>query len=708
MPYEKSKIQRYQNLGGINSKVSQYLTGDMEWLSLENVDFQQPGSLTKRWGSTQYFGQSLTEKICGIYEFIQTSGFSSTLGTSSLIVIGGGTLGVAFNNGFSSVWHGSSAGSSYFMSYGSSFIDRFTLGSSLNADFETSQNNCFIANRKAFLKTTNGISYYFFGLPRPQFSGAGFNGIDNGGLGGSGNAGGFTGVYWYKFAWVNSYGMAGAPTKAFIGITGPLTFSTYVDYIITQGSTNIHFSVTAGGSGPDNVPSTRLVPPNYDITGLAVFRAGPFPSTGGGPGFTLPVLSPTRADVANSLGFTAYVCAVESEDFYLLEVLGVSAGSICATFIDTNVAGNGITLLNKNVLPWSWYSFWESHVGWPGNTHLWSLTLPIGYSIGLIPQMIETYANRLFFAGMTNQPSTAWFSEFNEPEHFEADWNFDVRLNDGEPVTAMKAYNGTLLFFKQTSFHVLTGDSPDTFVLTQVTGEYGCLGNRAVCEFEDQLVFLDRKGVILYNGANIDIISTKIDPIFARMNIPACYDNASIIYDKPRNQILIYIPVDGSTQANLTVVYDIVSKAWTTYTGLKVASTALATGGLSQQSVFFGGYSGLVSYYGQSFMADNGVGFTCLAQSPFISDMGNSITKLYRRLFTDSTPQGNSSAVTVNFRQDYGSSIVLSATFMQTPFQSRLDFGIPAKSLSIEYVMGSTHNMSLHGFVLEDRFLRPF
>jgi hypothetical protein len=48
----KIKSESYNNLGGINTKVSPYLTGPQEFLDLENFDFTRPGSLTKSPGTT--------------------------------------------------------------------------------------------------------------------------------------------------------------------------------------------------------------------------------------------------------------------------------------------------------------------------------------------------------------------------------------------------------------------------------------------------------------------------------------------------------------------------------------------------------------------------------------------------------------------------------------------------------------------------------
>lgn len=676
MPYKNTPELRYRLFGGLNTKISQYLNSPMEFLTLENLDFQQPGSLTSRWGSTQYFGNSLSGKVTGIYEF------NKTTGESYLLVSSGGTLGGATLNGFAPLFSGSTAGTSYFKFWGSTFIDGFSINS-FDLDFDTLQDNVFISNQKSFFKST-GPSFYFFGLPRAAYSSlqsvVNPDTIALAQMGVTATAGGFSGYYYYKAAWVNSYGMAGA---------APLSYgSAYTDAIQCTGFTGVAVSLSGGDVSNGTSPSI-LAPPNFDITGVAIFRAGPFASL---------IISPLLFSYYSDKGATVlFNSGLNQTSFYLQGVAGISAKSTAATFIDSTT--QGATQMNANIIPWNWYLYQMGPTFGLYNT--------AGTGMTIIPKFVESHDNRLFMAGFSNAPSTYGFSEDSEPEHIEADSFFDVRTQDGQPITAMKEYNGNLMLFKTNSFHQLSTASTDpaNWILTPISTEYGCLGNRAVTTYANMLVFLDRKGVIQFNGANINILSTKIDPIFQRMNL-ASAGGAVMTYDKQRNQVLCDIPVDGATMNNLTAVYDIINNAWTTYKGYNSAATAIAQGSLSTKQVFYGGYSGLISYFGSSFVSDNGVGFTCVAKSGFFTDLGESVTKVFRRLFLDSTPVGSSSFIDINLYQDYGSSRVVSSTMMLNSFQSRIDFGVSAKSLSVEFMCGSTIGLALHGFAVQYRFQR--
>lgn len=670
MPYEKLKKERYKAFGGINSKISPYLNTELEFLSLENVDFQTPGSLKKRWGSTQLFGASLSGRITGLFEYTRTSG------ESYFIAAAGGTMGYCFENGFSSIFSFNNSGGSFmagvtfFRGGLNGFTDVVSLSSGANIDFVNGNNNCYFANGVNFLKLPNSPvanTVTFFGLP--EFKVTGWTCYIAG-------SGGLTGIYYFKFAWINSQGVQGTPNLS-QSLPNSYGISTAI-CAITSGQAFVDVRVFCGSS-------QVLRPPNYDILNVGVYMAGPF-------GTTLPFNQ------------------IDGQNYYLLntQYAGVAGSNIYSyTYLDPgsylNTQSIGITLLNTDVLPWNWYQYQGfTYTGY----NPFSLQANVGAGVTLIPTMFEINNDTLFLAGMTTSPSTVWFSENGELEHFEADFNFEVISSDGEAISALKAYNGNLYIFKQSSFHVLSGNDPSNYVLNQISVEYGCLGNRAIAQYSNYLVFLDKKGVIRYNGANIDILSTKIDPIFQRMNVTAAKDNSSIVYDKQRNELLVDIPVDGATYANLTCVYDIIQDAWTTYKGYNPAVTSIARSSFNNDKTFYGGYSGLISYFGASFTTDNGVGFTCVAKSGFMEDLGNSVSKLFRRLYMDVEPVGASSAVGVNFYQDYGSSMVLSRTMYQSPFQSRLEYGISGKALSIEFVMGSTYSFTLHGFTMEYRFLR--
>lgn len=697
MPYKKVPELRYKLFGGINTKISQYLNSPMEFLSLENFDFQVPGSLTQRWGSTQlYQGSSyFNGQVYGLFNYNQITG------NSSMIVAGSTTAyysaGAGLTNLLGAVSHGTMTGFATYINFATFAVTSPPAASGFqgqaNYDFQVFNNNLYACNGKDFWRW-NGSSFYFFGVPLIGAEALTFLGASNPTWGattqGASVSGGLTGSVFVALAYVNNMGVVGNATVAGGALNSGLVGAAGATAIAVTFSERLIRAMNPGyGVSTINVYMTQpLVPTSVWANGGAPFYfvGSVGLSSAPGSGLTLVISATTLFQAGPTTAITQtipYGRWYYSDDF------------------SPYVTGASYQLIPGGTLS-------LQSPGDFSNASIAQHSLMANVKAGnMVPSMMENIDGTMFMAGASYFLSTVFWSDFDIPERIGPTSNLEVRTNDGEIVTAIKSYNGNLIITKQSSFHNLNvaAENPENWSLTQVSSEYGCVSNRAICEYANYLVFLDRKGIIRYNGANIDILSTKVDPIFQRMNVAACKDAANITYDKTRNEILCDIPVDGSTVANLTVVYDIISQAWTTEKGYR-PSSRVRSQIPSKDAIVYGGYSGLIGYFGSSFLTDNGVGFTLIAKSGFLTDLGESVTKMFRRLFLDTNPIGSSSFIDVNFYQDFGSSRIISATMMLSNFQQRMDFGISGKSLSAEFMCGSTLGLALHGFAIQYRFQR--
>lgn len=335
----------------------------------------------------------------------------------------------------------------------------------------------------------------------------------------------------------------------------------------------------------------------------------------------------------------------------------------------------------------------------PANYNLW---------FTLMPRYMELYNNQLFLAGFSSLLSTMYWSDIGEPESVDPTYFAELRSNDGDRITALKFYNSTLLAFKQKSFAQIIGDTPTNLLVKEISDQYGCLSNRAVVTFNDTCYFLDRKGVVEYNGANVKIISARVEPIFKTMNVDAAIDNAVAVHNKEDNELWFGIPTNGSTLINTTVVYDYVVDAWTKYEGFNPSSLAIARNRLSSPSPIYGDYSGSIYNFGASLPADNLNGLTTIVKTYFLHDLGQSTEKQWRRLYLNVDPiVGLTASININLCANYGASINASRTMYLNPFQSRIDFGIPAKSLQVQFTSySSTLFIKIYGYTIESRFQR--
>ena len=326
----------------------------------------------------------------------------------------------------------------------------------------------------------------------------------------------------------------------------------------------------------------------------------------------------------------------------------------------------------------------------------------------MAPRFMELYNNQLFLAGFSSQLSTVYWSNIGEPEGIDPTFNAEFRTNDGDRITSLKTYNGSLVVTKERSIHRVTGDNPSNFSLQEISDQYGCISNRAIVVWENRCWFLDTKGICEYDSASIRIVSNKIEDLFKRMNLSAARDNAAAIHNRDQNEVWFTFPIDGANYNNCIAVYDYLADAWTRYEGVQVSSLWLAQGTLGRKSVIVGGYTGTVSFFGSTFTSDLGQAITCTIKTPFFFEQGQTIEKQWRRFYLNVDPViGITQPISVNFYTDYGTAASLSRTMYQAPFQSRIDFGLVARSVQAEIVHSSeTLSLRVYGYTFESRFQR--
>lgn len=334
--------------------------------------------------------------------------------------------------------------------------------------------------------------------------------------------------------------------------------------------------------------------------------------------------------------------------------------------------------------------------------------LPGNINFTLIPKFMEIYNNQLFMGGFSGALSTAVWSEIGDPESIDPSYNAEFRTNDGDKLSGFKAYGGALVVTKERSTHRVTGDDPSNFLLQEISDQYGCISNRAMVGFENVVWFLDSKGICEYDGANIAIISNKVEPVFQSMNLTAARENACAVHYRDLNEVWFAIPIDGATKNNCVVAFDYLAKAWTTYKGVDISSLAMIKGANAAKTPFTGSYTGGIAFFSPSLMSDLGQAITCTIDSRFISPSGHSTELMYRRFYLDVDPVlGVTSPITINLKQDFGTSIIATRTMYQAPFQSRIDFGIPAKSIQAQIIHSSASlPFKMNGFTFETRFQR--
>ncbi len=606
MPYEKLKLEFYKNVGGLNQKASEYITGTNQVLNLINFTYERPGAFISRpgqevWASlaTSTYGALPS----GLYEY------GNLLGTTQIIFDSGSTL--------------------YALGAGA-IAQSLTPGATISypIDFETANYILYYANGYAFQTYTQTIST-FYSIPQQNQFVTLSAGADRRpsasfltGVGRGVSSILASGQYSFKFAFVKYE----SPLTQVVGEALPDSST------LPLAQVNISLSTTLVGRGVWNVYGLT-VPQGYGIQ------------------YVIPYMkTPLTTDFLKG-------------PITFLQAIGFGTGFEFDNFVQTT---------DYDQTPF----------------------------FTLIPRFLASYKNMLFMAGFSSQPSVVWHSEIAQAENVQLENFFEVRTSNGDEITGLQIFQDTLIAFKYNSIHEINGDSPDSLSLKDTTLEYGCVNNEASVVFENKLWFVDQKGVCEYAGANTFIVSTPVEDTFRTLNPNV----AKALHVKARQEVWFCF---GGT----CLVYDYSSDVWTTYTNVNIqAGVGAAVLNYSQTRQDVSYFRQGTSFYnlarfGDSLTSDFGNNITLVVQTPYYKRDGDTTQEMWRRLYVDANANA-STVATVNFRPDYGPTVVLSRGLSLSTFQTRIDYGISARSLSVELIVRSTNQVLINGYALEARYLR--
>jgi hypothetical protein len=129
--------------------------------------------------------------------------------------------------------------------------------------------------------------------------------------------------------------------------------------------------------------------------------------------------------------------------------------------------------------------------------------------------------------------------------------------------TAIYAYADHVIVWSANSMHELWGSGPDTYELTDVVGDIGCIDQKTVCEVNGKLFWLDFSGVYLYTGGKPQKISNNVRKWIDGINWT--YKNLCCASGRD-DKLYMSIPYN-STSLNTILVYDTAKDTWTIQDG---------------------------------------------------------------------------------------------------------------------------------------------
>jgi len=485
--------------------------------------------------------------------------------------------------------------------------------------------------------------------------------------------------------------LANGQIFAHIGLTSSTIFSVVKPgETVSPWETGANLTVFAGGVfGPTLAMPSGTYAATYayarQIEGTSLFEVG---ERYAGPSFLF-----------NNVGSTQ----LGPNFSYTIERIRPASPEWGISWIAVYLATPGATFDFVNIVPFSDAgTHWDVAAAFGGLAYRQNSSDPDNLpQFTLIPRFLEQYKNMLFVAGMSTQPSTVWFSEVGDQEHIGPENFFEIRTGNGEEITCLKEFQNTLIAFKYSSVHEINGDSPNTLSLKDMTLEYGCVNNQAAVVFDNKLWFVDKRGICEYNGPDTFIVSDAVQTTFAAQDL----SKARAFHIKKRLEVWFCF---GGT----CLVYDYRLKSWTIYDGLPIefakASEILDFAGDEVDLSFVSPGTSFYNFtrFDDDLDTDLGQPITLLAQTFFVKRLGDTTQEMYRRFYLDAQTPSTSLAVTLNLKSDYGISNVYSTTFIISRFQTRKDFGVSARSLSVEWIIRSDSSVTINGYAIHARYLR--
>ena len=122
-----------------------------------------------------------------------------------------------------------------------------------------------------------------------------------------------------------------------------------------------------------------------------------------------------------------------------------------------------------------------------------------------------------------------------------------VITQNGEYCTALKTYNGHLIYFKPHSFGEIYGNTPDTYQMMMVSESTGCLSDKS-CIDCGRLIWLCDNAILSYSGGALPTdLTAGLRGIMARLDRDRAKEAAA---GSDKRRYVICLPVDENSWIN--------------------------------------------------------------------------------------------------------------------------------------------------------------
>ena len=178
------------------------------------------------------------------------------------------------------------------------------------------------------------------------------------------------------------------------------------------------------------------------------------------------------------------------------------------------------------------------------------------------------HRGRLFLANLTSLPSRVRWSKIIEPTQYSTstDARFDVGKFDGQEITGLVSFRGSLIVFKTHSIWIMNGGDEETnFVFAPVVKGIGCIAPRSIQQDGDKAIyFLSAQGVHRFDLGQLPelALSDSVSAEFEGLNVTSRGDYFCAGINPGERTYQVSVAPTGVSTNTKTHHVSIATEAW--------------------------------------------------------------------------------------------------------------------------------------------------
>jgi len=165
------------------------------------------------------------------------------------------------------------------------------------------------------------------------------------------------------------------------------------------------------------------------------------------------------------------------------------------------------------------------------------------------PKFVKSFANHMFYAGMSNATSTLTFSGPYTEDDFDTGGGSIII---GDVITGMKVFRDTLFVFCEDSIFKITGTSSSDFAKAEVAKDVGTLSHHSIQELGGDLLFLSKDGFRTIAGTERigDVELGTVSKQIQKRITDIGYDNVIAIVIGDKSQYRLFYPPTSTVETS--------------------------------------------------------------------------------------------------------------------------------------------------------------